>query len=245
MCKNRWLGLVIPLLLSDLAFAEEHWPELDFPPEAKVELIAEESWVAGFLPVRIFEVTAISREKDIFSWLAADWLRNGRHCLLNSEPLEALEDVPPGLKHKPKVLSCLLDEYVVVGEFSAGLRGAALISLSAPARAKKRPTSSTVLALQSYVGGRILSQEHNDFGPRQATTVALEAKGQPDFVVGSLAGALIKNNWRVERLRGLPGSGHMGRELVAVREDERLLVSVQALGTAYSGVVAVIEKGGE
>src|SRR5690606_16687240 len=126
------------------------------------------------------------------------------------------------------VLSCVIEDHIVVGQFSGGLQASAIISMSAPRRTAQNPVSPTVRALQSYTGGKILSHEDSDFGIRQATTLTIETRGQPDFVVTSLSAALLKNNWQVERLRGLPGTGHMGRELVAVLKNERLLVSVQS-----------------
>ncbi|WP_416397632.1 hypothetical protein [Allohahella sp. A8] len=232
------------LIGSGSALADDMWPEIEFPPEAKVELIAEESWVTGMLPMRIYQVTGSRKDKRIFEWFAAEWLKTGSHCLSDSEPLKTLNALEADSAKKANVLSCVIDDHIVVGQFSSGLQESALISISAPARAVQRPASPTVKALQSYTGGKIMSYEYSNFGIKQATTLAIETRGQPDFVVESLSGALLRNDWRVERLGGLPGSGHMGRELVAVLRHERILVSVQAIDNTRSGVVVVIETEG-
>ena len=239
---TQWLSIMTLLFVSEVTLSNEKWPDINFPPKARVELIAEESWVAGYLPMRIFEVTGDSRERGIFDWLAADWLRDGQHCLLDAKPLKTLDEVPATPIKKTKILSCIIDEHIVVGEFTSGLRESAIVSLSAPARAAQRPASATVRAIQSYIGGKVLSHDFSDFGLKQATTLAIEAKGRPDFVADGLSSALEKNNWQVERLRGLPGSAQVSRELVAVLRDERLLISVQPLNHGDSGVVVVIEK---
>lgn len=242
------------------------WPELDFPDDYTVTVVTDETWYAGALPLRIYELNAssatgfarsagplsgsLSSESiELLRWFVDSWLHIGESCLLNGEPLakthvdKSLADLEAEAAHKKNQLSCIIDEHITVLQLVPDHIPRATVSLSAPSRVRVNVDPAALAgAIGSHLSGAtLLSADQASIGGREATTLAYTIAGDPVFVAGSLSASLQGSRWQIEQpgksLLSLPES----QLLVATRGDERMQIAIQPAAPG-SGIVVVIEK---